>query len=75
MTLKKKRPAPASFQGNAKCKVDAAIEKLQPLQITKSAPEQQYKDRFGHLHTAAVFQHWHPQIITFFDLTLVGGSS
>jgi hypothetical protein len=47
MTLKKKRPAPASFQGNAKCKADAAIEKLQPLQITKSARNSNTKTASG----------------------------
>ena len=75
MTLRKKRPTPASFEGNARREADAEIEKLQLTQSIKSVHGQQYKDRFGHLHTAAVFQHWHPQIIAFFDLTLVGGPS
>ena len=75
MTEKKKRPAQASFEGNAKRGADAAIEKLQFTQSIKSAHGQQYKDRFGHLHSAAVFQHWHPQIIAFMGIRQIGGAS
>lgn len=33
-----------------------------------TAAPRPYIDRYGHTHTAAVFDHWHPRIIAFMGI-------
>ena len=74
MTRKNKSSAPAGFGMQAGSGADATKEKFLTAYHTPADPNQQiYCDRYGHRHTAAVFDHWHPQVIAFMGIRQTGG--
>ena len=66
----KAKPAPALAE-NWLRKTDQVGRQIEPENSTGAAPAQPLIDRFGHHHSAAVFENWSPAVLKALEVKYV----
>ncbi len=56
-------PPASALAENGRRKIDLPTKEITHKDSNEAAPVQPFVDRFGHLHSAAIFDNWNPAVI------------